>query len=164
MSFLALPVPALSAIGQITQGESQGRAFNQQADFQRANAHNTRVAAGFNEDSQRRGQALELGNIRASAAQSGFDASTGSLAALQTKSAGEMELDALTTRYKGELQAVGMENDALSLNYQAKSARRGGYMSAFSTLASAAASVYGSPQIGALAPVETRIPVPTGRG
>ena len=154
----------LQAIGQMSQGESQGRALNQQGDLAQANAANTRAATYANEDTQRRQNAMRMGEVRASAAQSGFDASTGSLATLQTKSAGEMELDALTNRYKGQLQALSFDNEAASLRYGAKAARRQGYLNAFGTLTSAAGQAFGAPRIGGPAPVETRIPTPTGRG
>ena len=154
----------LQAIGQMAQGESQGRALNQQGDLAVANAANTRAATYANEDTQRRQNAMRLGEVRASAAQSGFDASTGSLATLQTKSAGELELDALTNRYKGQLQAMSFDNEAASLRYGAKAARRQGYLNAVGTLTGSAGQAFGAPRIGGQAPVETRIPTPTGRG
>ena len=154
----------LQTISKIAEGENQGRALNQQGDLAQANAASTRAASYANEDTQRRQDALRMGDIRASAAQSGFDASTGSLATLQTKSAAEMELDVLTSRYKGQLQAMSFDNEATSLRHAAKSARRQGYVNAFGTLTSAAGSAFGAPRIGPPAPVETRIPTPTGRG
>lgn len=163
MSFIQMAATAVQAVAQISQGESQGRAYNIQGDIAQANARNTRLATSANEDTQRRGQAMELGSLRASAAQSGFDSSTGSLATLQTKTAGEMELDALTNRYKGELQALSFENQAASMRYNAKASRTGGYLSAFGTLSGSAATAFGAPRIGPAAPVETRIPTPTGR-
>lgn len=164
MAYVMLAAAAVKMMGEISGAEAQGRAINQQADAANANAANTRAATSANEDTQRRQNALQMGEIRASAVQSGFDASTGSLATLQTKSAAEMELDALTNRYKGELQAISFNNEASSLRFSAKQARRQGYMNAAGTLASYAGSAFGSPRIGSPAPVETRIPTPTGRG
>lgn len=62
-----------------------------------------------NEDRIRRVNALRMGQQRAAAAQSGFDSSTGSFANLQAQSAGQAELDALTERYKGDLNAWKMD-------------------------------------------------------
>lgn len=63
------------------------------------------ASANANEERIRRANALRLGQQRAAAAQSGFDSSTGSLASLQAESAGQAELEALTERYKGDLNA-----------------------------------------------------------
>jgi len=164
MAFWMMAAAELKAIAGMAQGESQGRALNQQGDAAAANAANTRTATYANEDTQRRQSTMRMGEVRASAAQSGFDASTGSLATLQTKSAGELELDALTSRYKGQLQAMSFDNEAASLRYGAKAARRQGYLNAAGTLTASAGQAFGAPRIGGLAPVETRIPTPTGRG
>jgi hypothetical protein len=164
VSYIQMAAAGLQAIGQMAQGESQGRALNQQGDLAVANAANTRAATYANEDTQRRQNAVRMGEVRASAAQSGFDASAGSLATLQTKSAGELELDALTNRYKGQLQAMSFDNEAASLRYGAKASRRQGYLNAAGTLTASAGQAFGAPRIGGLAPVETRIPTPTGRG
>jgi hypothetical protein len=164
VSFFQPVAAAVAAIGQMTQGEGQGRAMNIQGDLAQANATNTRATTYANEDTQRRQNTMRMGEVRASAAQSGFDASTGSLATLQTKSAGELELDALTNRYKGQLQAMSFDNEAASLRYGAKAARRQGYLNAAGVLTASAGQAFGAPRIGGLAPVETRIPTPTGRG
>jgi hypothetical protein len=65
--------------------------------------------ASANEDRIRRANARRLGEQRAAAAQSGFDPNSGSIAQLQGESAGEGELDALTERYKGDLNAWRMD-------------------------------------------------------
>lgn len=70
------------------------------------------ATANANEERIRRDSATALGVQRASAAQSGFDSSSGSFAALQGQSAGALELDALTERYKGELNAWQMDERA----------------------------------------------------
>jgi len=63
------------------------------------------VVANANEERIRQRSSQELGAQRAAAAESGFDPNSGSLAALQQQSAGNAELDALTERYKGQLNA-----------------------------------------------------------
>lgn len=62
-------------------------------------------AADANESRIRRQTAYELGTQRASAAESGFDPSSGSFLTLQGESAANAELDALTARYQGQLNA-----------------------------------------------------------
>ena len=131
---------AIKFIGQSYQGEAEGTRLNSMGDVAQANAKNTRLQTNASEETQRRHNAVRMGDLRARAAQSGFDASTGSLADLQVKSAGEMELDALTTRYQGQLEAIGFDNQAAGYRASAKNARRSGYLSAFGTLASSAAN------------------------
>lgn len=63
------------------------------------------ATSAANEDRIRRANAIALGRQRAAAAQSGFDPSSGSMAKLQSQSAGQAELEALTERYKGDLNA-----------------------------------------------------------
>lgn len=63
------------------------------------------LTADANESRVRANNAQTLGEQRASAVQSGFDANTGSLATLQTQSSGNLELDALTQRYAGQINA-----------------------------------------------------------
>ena len=153
---------AIAATTQILQGQSQGRAMNDAAAGMDANAAGVRRASSADEDTLRRQQAQQLGKMRASADQSGF-VNAGSLADIQAKSAAEMELDALTNRYKSELQAVGYENEARTMRANAKAAKRSSYLNAFSTLAGEVGKqVYGAgPRIGPPAPVETRT-IPKG--
>lgn len=150
-------IPAAMSAGlQIAQGHANAKGMRDQAAGMDQAAADTRRASSADEDVARRGMSMRLGEARAAAAQSGFDASSGSLATLQTKSAAEMELEVLTQRYKGELQAVGLENQARNTRANAKAAKRGGYLNAFATLAGSAGSYMGQPRVGPLAPVETR--------
>jgi hypothetical protein len=63
------------------------------------------LTADANETRVRASNAQALGEQRASAVQSGFDANTGSLAQVQVQSTGNAELDALTQRYQGQINA-----------------------------------------------------------
>lgn len=132
---MAMALMAVAAVGQLYQGYMQGEQASAEADGMRQNARTARQQTNANEETKRRQMAQRLGNLRASAAGTGFDASTGSLLDLQGRQAGEMELDVLTNRYEGELKAIGFENQARSLKSQAKAARIGGVISAASTLA-----------------------------
>lgn len=63
------------------------------------------ATADANEGRVRASNAQTLGEQRAAAVQSGFDANTGSLATVQAQSAGNAELAALTQRYAGQINA-----------------------------------------------------------
>ncbi len=131
-------IPAvIAAVGKIFASNSEAAAMEGQANIARQNAQIERQQANAREEQLRRNTALALGEQRASAAQSGFDSSIGSFADLQGESAGNAELDALTTRYEGQLQSLSFENEAAALKRNAKTARRQGYLNAFGTLASA---------------------------
>lgn len=96
----------------IQQGmQMAGGVFDTASDSQDARAQK-RIAldtANANEDRTRRQSRYELGTQRATAAQSGFDSSSGSFLTLQGESAANAELDALTNRYQGELTAWQMD-------------------------------------------------------
>jgi hypothetical protein len=140
---MMIAAAVMQAVGQISQGEAAGRAENRQGDLALQNATASRQQANADEERQRRMNALRMGEARAGAAESGFDSSSGSLAGLLVKNAGEMELDALTTRYKGQMEAISFENEAATHRANAKSARRSGYMNAFGSLMQAGASYGG---------------------
>jgi hypothetical protein len=125
---------AIMAAGAVIKGMQQNAAAKGAAQAMEANARSTRLGTAAEEESQRRQSAMMMGDVRASAAQSGFDPSSGSLATLQTKTAGELELESLTTRYRGELQALGMDYDAKSTRAAGKQAQSNGYLSAAATL------------------------------
>jgi len=99
---------------------------------------------------------MQLGTLRANAAQTGFDPSGPSLAGLQSRTAAQLELDALTGRYDGELQAISFDNEATSLRNRAKAQKRTGYMTAAGSLFNSAGNYFGAPRIGLPAPVESR--------
>lgn len=155
---------AMQFVGNIYQGEANAKAENSAGDIAQINARNARLQANAREETQRRHNALQMGNIRAGAAESGFDPSSGSLAALQTHSASEMELDALTTRYEGQLQSISFENEAAGHRASAKNARTTGVLNAFGSLFSNGANYFGAPRVGPPAPVETRTPKPNYGG
>ena len=138
MAFAPIVAAGVAAVSAIYQGNSQAAELESQADTAKVNARITRQKTDAAEEAQRRRMALERGNQRAAAAESGFDPSSGSLADLQVKSAGEMELDALTQRYEGTLKSISFENEAKQLRASASSARTTGYLTAAATLIGAA--------------------------
>lgn len=97
-----------AVVGMVTQAVGvAGSLFD--AGASSVDAQNSKAmgyaSSNANEERIRRANRLRLGEQRAAAAQSGFDPSSGSLASLQAESAGQAELDALTERYKGDLNA-----------------------------------------------------------
>jgi hypothetical protein len=130
---------AVGAVGSIYAGGQAAAAAEGQANIATQNARTAQLQANAREDQQRRASALQLGEQRAGAAQSGFDIGVGSFAELQGQSAGNAELDALTTRYTGQLQSLSLQNEAAGLRRQASASRTQGYLNAFGTLVSGSA-------------------------
>lgn len=155
---MMIATTAMQFVGSIYQGEAEGARLNSAADLAESNARNASLAGNAREEALRRRGTLEMGRIRASAVQTGFDANTGSLADLQASSAAELELNALTSRYESQLQSISFQNEAAGLRSSAKSARRTGVMNAFGSLMSSGANYFGQPRIGLPAPVESRTP------
>ena len=112
-----------AAMGFVQAGGSAlGGVFDNAAQAADAQSSKTQgfLTADANEDRVRRNNAQALGEQRASAVESGFDANTGSLATVQTQSSGNLELDALTQRYAGQVNAwrqdeiLGRQKDQMS--------------------------------------------------
>jgi hypothetical protein len=136
---------AVQAVGQVFAGNSQAAAAEGQANIADQNARTARLQANAREESLRRKSSLQLGEQRAAAAQSGFDSSTGSFAQLQGESASNAELDALTTRYEGQLQSLSFQNEAAGLRSNASTARKQGYLNAFGSLTQGSTKYGGGP-------------------
>ena len=143
----------LQAGGAIMQGNQQAAGYNQQAKASERNAKLSDIQArqaydaGLqNELAQRRSSSQQQAEVRASVAESGFDAGSGSALAIQQQSARDMEMDALQTRYQALLQGSAFEQQAVNDRYAAetlrqsgKNARRAGYLSAATSVLSGAA-------------------------
>ena len=113
--------------------QEQAAKYNAATNMQNANAAG--MAASANELAMRRLNDQRMGAMRAQAAESG--GFTGTNLELLNQSATNMELDALNTRYRGQMQARGLLSAANMDAYQAKgaamnadSAITGGYLSA----------------------------------
>lgn len=144
--FEAVYIPMImAAVGAVYAGDQSRKATNYQADVAKDNALSAAKQGIAAEDQQRRINRMRLGEQRAAAAQSGFDPSSGDFAALQVQSAANAELDALTTRYSGQMQAISLNNDASMLRTNAKVANTQGYLNAAGSLAGGyAKKSYGS--------------------
>lgn len=124
------------AAGALYSAQQQKRQWEYQASVDEANAKLAREQSAVAEEQTRRSNTQQMGLIRASAIDTGFDPGTGSLLNLQSKSAGELELDALTARYRGELEAIGLQQDAGIKRGNARTSQQQGYLNAAGYLAS----------------------------
>lgn len=144
----------LGAGASIYQGYQASEEAKAQADTAKQNAEIARKQAGAREELIRRHNRQKLSEQRAAAAQTGFNPNAGSLLELQGESAGNLELDALTARYEGQLQSLSFENEARNMRRKARGAATSGLLNAAgSLLGSPLGKRYGSQS---LAPVETR--------
>ncbi len=132
-------------------GRRNGALLDQQADA-------TRSATVTRENLTRERNAREMANQRASLAANGVDATSGTALIGVTQSAQDAEMDALTLRYEGLMQARGQNMEADNARYQGKAAKRQAYWGAAGSLLNAGSKYLSSTQ--APAPVETRIPTP----
>lgn len=153
---MALASTATQIVGSIYQSQGEIAEADAAARGAETNVRLSRQQTSANEDRLRFQNALKLGQQRASAAQSGFDPSSGSLLELQGKSAGQLELDALTQRYEGNLRSMSLENEANTYRQRAKAARTSAYLKTFGSIMQAGSSYFGGSRIGPPAPVETR--------
>ena len=143
---------AVAAVGAVYQARGQAANAKYAAAVDEQNATLARQQASAAEELQRRQGAQVMGNVRASAVQSGFDPNAGTLLNIQTKTAGELELDALTTRYRGELEGLGLTQSAAANKANARTATTQGYLNAAGTLAQAGGSYLGQSRIKANVP------------
>ena len=142
---------ALQAVGAIQQGNAQAAQYKAQA---QANEYNAKVqraqaeAAGqqwsAREDLQRKQARQVIGQQLAASAESGV-LLNGTASDLFRQSLVNAEQDALNIRYDGELNRVGLLNQAQLSDYEgaaarsaAKSARTSGYLSAAASIAGGA--------------------------
>lgn len=153
---LMIAATAAQTVGSLVGGSSQASAYNQQADAANANARAADVqaqqayqAGALNEAQQRRQQTQQLGQIRASVAESGFDSGSGTALQVQQDATMNAEMDALQTRYEGLLRGDAYTQQASMDRYTAKNfrasasnARTSSYLSA-ATTALGGAATYG---------------------
>ncbi|PWR24985.1 hypothetical protein [Zavarzinia aquatilis] len=137
----------LQAVSSIQQGNAAASAANWNAGQMDAAATRTLAATNAEEDRLRRQQAQELGRQRAAFAESGL-APSGSVLDVMTESATNAELDALTLRYRGQVEANDLRNQGSITRWQGRQARRAGYIGAGAALLSGASSFAGMPGLG----------------
>jgi len=132
---MAAAIPVAIAAVKAAQAYEQMQGQVQQAHAEKAAGYAT---ADANEERVRQRSAHQLGAQRAAAVESGFDPSTGSIGTLQEQSSGNAELDALTERYKGSLNAAYVDQRVNN----ARAAFKGSIVGAAATLLGG--SVFGS--------------------
>lgn len=130
----------MSVYSAIKGGNAQVQSANYDANQAAQSAITVRRQSEVEAGRIRRQGDRALGEIRAAYAASGVDAS-GTPTEVLADSAAQVELDALTARYNGELQALGYERTA-ALDYQrAKDAATATKIGAVSALINGVATV-----------------------
>jgi len=137
---LAVASAAVSAAGAIAQGNAAKASANYNAAVARQNADIARANAAADADKQERQGGLLAGRQRAAIGASGITPE-GSPLEVMADSALESELDALTTNYRGELQARSYGQNATLQGMRGGAAQTAGYIGAGATLLSGASKV-----------------------
>lgn len=130
----------LQGSGEKEQAEAEARAAMFNARIARVNSRLSREKATDDERRLRIIGAKEIGDIRTGYASSGVT-SEGSAMEVLRESAGNIELDALTIRYRGDQEAKVYELQARAEDERAGSARRMGKYGMASGLLSGGASL-----------------------
>ena len=124
--YIAMATSALGAIGEGQSAQVQANATaaseDRNAKIADKNAEITNAQYGQREDQLRREGRQQLGAMRAAIGQSGAGL-LGSSRDVYGMSARNLEMDALNLRYAGQLEAVGLMNDAAAQRYNAASDR-----------------------------------------
>ena len=154
---LTMIAGGMQAVGAIAAGNAQAAQYDAQAqaarynaDMQRQQASATAQQTSAREDLQRKQARQVFGRQIAAGAESGVNITTGSAADLFRSSLYDAEMDALNIRYEGELNRVGLLNQASLSDWEgkvakvnSKSAQKTGYLNAATALAGSAAGAYG---------------------
>jgi hypothetical protein len=145
---------ALQLVGTLAGGSEAEKVGNYNAEGFERQAAATRLAAGERENLTRQRGARTLADQRAALLQGGVSPTTGTALIGVQQNAVDAELDALTVRYEGLMEAQGLQSQAAMSRYEGKSKKRQAYISAAGQLMSASSQYLGKKQ--APAPVETR--------
>jgi hypothetical protein len=124
----------VSAISAQNAADAQKQALDYNADVMDAQAQSEREAAAFAETQQREQAAKLRARQRVAYASSGIDLSEGTPLEVLGQQAGEMEMDALTIRYNGEVKAKQSESQAAIYRMQGAQAKKAGVANAGSSL------------------------------
>jgi hypothetical protein len=136
----------MSIYGALKGGQSASQSAQYDANQNAQNAITARRQADVEALRVRRRGAQVLGDMRASYGASGVDGSQGTPLDVLEDSASQVELDALTEKYNGELQAIGFERSAaldIKRGKDAVSASKVGAVSALVAGLPAIASAFG---------------------
>ena len=145
----------LSAVGEVAKGNQLARQYKEAAAVNEYNAavadrdaKQALITASSRQEQFRQQARRELGRQRAAQAESGF-AAEGSVLGVLDQSVIDSELDALAIGYEGELQSLGLKQQAGLDRYEAsanrssaKAAKTAGYVSAGAQLLGGVAEGY----------------------
>lgn len=156
MQYAAMAGQGLQLVGGLAGGLGKSAGYNAQADAAEYNAtmasqaaQQARDAGLASELATRRQSAQQMGQLRAAAAESGFNPSSGSMLQVQTDSARNAELDALQQRYVGLLRGTNYDNQAQIERFNAEGYRSQGGSSLGGTLLSSASQALSMANSGA---------------
>ena len=156
MQVMAIASSALQLVGTIAGGEQAGATGVQNAQTLRRQARAQEYATYDRENLVRQRSASALSDQRASLLANGVDPSSGTAAIGVAQGAVDAEMDALTQRYEGLMQARNTRIEANNVEWEGRAKRRQSYISAAGQLMSSASGYLGQKQ--APAPVESRTP------
>lgn len=156
---LIIAAGVLGAVSAISGGNAADKAGRRNGALLDAQADETRRATVTRENLTRDRSARALSDQRAALLANGVDPTSGTALIGVTQSAQDAEMDALTLRYEGLMQARGQNMEADNARYQGKAAKRMSRLTAAGSLMMAAGTYLGGTQ--APAAVESRIPTPS---
>ena len=137
-----LTAGALSAIGNISQGQTARAQSEFQAKVGEQQASRERQVAAGEEEDFRRKQSRILAERRAAMGKSGVELGTGTPLLAASDFAAEAELNALRIRAGGETQAIRREQQAELTRRAGRSAQQRGYLRGGASLLSGYAGAF----------------------
>lgn len=159
MQALMMAGQVLSVVGTLAQGNQAADVAGRNADAMKAQATETRRTTVDRENLTRDRSAQTLAAQRTALLQNGIDPTAGTAAIGVSQSTQDADMDALTLRYQGLLQAQQMDTQADLTRWEGQAKKRQSRISAVGQLMSASSGYLGGKQ--APAPVETRTPIPS---
>lgn len=141
MAPLMIVSKLFSVFGSLAQASAASAAAQYNAQIAANNATYARQKAAEDERRARVQGRKVLGGVRAGYGASGITVEASPQDVLE-EGAAAAELDALTIRHAGEVQAVAFENESNLERFRAKTARTTGYLSAASSLLSGVGKIY----------------------
>lgn len=149
----------LGAIGTIAGGRQAEAISSRNADLLNQQADATRRATVGKENLQRDRIASMMADQRARLLANGVDPGSGTAMVGVRQGMVDAEMDALTLRYEGLMQARDLNIQSDLTRWEGKAKKRQAYLSAAGQLMSAASGYMNQKQLPA--PVESRTPTPS---
>lgn len=131
---LLVGATAVTAAGQVMAGNGAAAAQGFNARLAEAQAVQTQYQAGAEQAAVQRQLRQRQEAARAGAAGSGIDIASGSALDVFADNAAEMELEAQTRRWQGQMKAQALRAQAAQDRAAASASRIGGYVGAGATL------------------------------